>query len=146
MKAFNFRLEPVLKLREFAEKEARLALGRAVSELNAIEVQIDANAAGSQAAACGRFSQANSTTDIVRYENYINRLGDDRRRLLASAARAAQVVEEKRRLYNEASAERKSFSEVRKIQPAEYQRAANLEEEKTIDEMAGSAAGRLSQG
>jgi flagellar FliJ protein len=135
MKAFNFRLESVLKLREFAEQEARLALGKAVSELNAIESQIDANAAGSQAAACGRFSQANSTTDIARYESYINRLAGQRRSLLAAADKAAQVVEEKRRLYNEASAERKSFSEVKKIQKAEYKRAAGLEEEKTIEEM-----------
>ncbi|MDR3193073.1 MAG: flagellar export protein FliJ, partial [Treponema sp.] len=120
MKRFNFSLEKVLELRRYREQETELELGRATGELVVIEQRIRELAEARSLAAAGRFSPGNSAVDIRNYELYILRLDKTKEELLEAAAKAAQKVEEARRIYLEASRDRKVMDKLKEKRAAEY--------------------------
>jgi flagellar FliJ protein len=136
MKRFNFALQRVLQLREQAEQEAKIALGRAVGELTLIEQRAASVAEERSRAAGERFAPGNSFADIQNYESYITRLDQTRDRLLMDAARAELVVAEKRDAFMEASRERKVLDKLRERRLREYKKYVQGEEYKEADESA----------
>jgi flagellar FliJ protein len=134
MKRFNFALQRVLDLREQAEEEAKIALGRAVGELTLIERRIASVAEERSRAARERFAPGNSFGDMQNYESYITRLDQTRDRLLMEAARAELVVAEKRDLFVEASRDRKVLDKLRERRLGEYKKYARAEDYKEADE------------
>jgi flagellar FliJ protein len=139
MKRFHFALQRVLELREYAEQEAKIALGRAVGELTMIERRIAAVAAERLAAAEKRFSPENSFTEVQNYEWYITRLDQDRDKLLMDEARAQLIVAEKRDIFMEASRERKALDKLRERRLGEYKKYAQDQDYKEADENASRA-------
>ena len=140
MKRFNFKLEQVLKLREFREKETQIELGRAVGALTVIENQIKNVAQEKFIAVQNRFS---GNINLIRsYEFYILRLDQTRDTLLEKAALAELEVERTRAIYLEASRERKIFTKLKERKEAEYRREVKLEEIKMIDDISSGRAAR----
>jgi flagellar FliJ protein len=137
MKAFRFSLEKVLELRNYREQEAKIELGRAIGVLSEIENRIKTVAEDRYRAAVDRFSPNNDAMKIISYENYILRLDQERDRLLEEAARAELVIEEKRKLYLEASRERKVLDKLKEKQGKEYRKEKFAEETKTLDDISG---------
>jgi flagellar FliJ protein len=136
MKRFHFALQRVLKLREHAEQDAKIALGRAVGELALIEQRIASTAEERSRAAGKRFAPGNSFTETQNYERYINRLDQIRDKLLIDAARAELVVAEKRDAFVEASRERKVLDKLRERRLGEHKKYAQAEEYKEADDNA----------
>jgi flagellar FliJ protein len=136
MKRFSFALGRVLKLREQAEEEAKIALGRAVGELTLIEQRIASVEEERLHAAEERFAPGNSFGDISAYEGYITRLDQTRGRLLMEAAQAELLVAEKRDLFVEASRDRKVLDKLRERRLGEYKKYAQAEDYKEADESA----------
>jgi flagellar FliJ protein len=136
VKRFHFALQRVLQLREQAEQEAKIALGRAVGELTLIEQRIASVAEERLRAAGERFAPGNTFADIQNYENYITRLDQTRHRLLIDAARAELVVAEKRDAFTEASRERKVLDKLRERRHREYKQYVQGEDYKEADENA----------
>jgi flagellar FliJ protein len=134
MKRFHFALQRVLKLREYAEQEAKVELGRAIGELTRIEQRIDSVAEERLQAAGERFATENSFTDIQNYEWYITRLDQTRDKLLMDAAQAELVVAEKRDVFMEASRERKALDKLRERRLGEYKAYSLMEDQKETDE------------
>jgi flagellar FliJ protein len=134
MKRFHFALQRVLKLREYAEQEAKIALGRAVGELTLIEQHIASVAEERLQAAGERFALENSFTEIQNYEWYITRLDATRDKLLMDAARAELIVAEKRDIFMEASRERKALDKLRERRLGEYRKYSLMEDQKEADE------------
>jgi flagellar FliJ protein len=128
-KQFAFKLEPFLRLREFAEKNARMELGRAVSALNEAEAAIAENRARREKAASERFSPTGASRDFLVYDNYLNRLDAELPGLEEKREAAAQNVAEKQAAYNEAYADMKSLQEVRKVRFAEWKKKREATEE-----------------
>jgi flagellar FliJ protein len=143
MKRFHFALQRVLELREHAEQEAKIALGRAVGELTLIEQRIASMAEERSRAAGERFAPGNSFADIQNYERYITRLDQTRDRLLMDAARAELVVAEKRDAFMEASRERKILDKLKDRRRGDYKKYAQAEEYKEADESARRNTGGL---
>jgi flagellar FliJ protein len=137
MKRFKFGLQKVLELREYAEEDAKIELGRAVSALNLIEQRIAALAEERHQAALERFAPSRTFTEIQSYERYILRLDRTRDQLLLDAARAELEVEEKRDIYLEASRDRKVLDKIKERRGVEYHKFALGEENKELDEVAG---------
>jgi flagellar FliJ protein len=135
LKRFRFSLEKVLELRKYREQETRLELGRAVSDLQAIEGQIRETGAARYAAAAARFSSDN-ILETINYENYINRLDHLKEKLLKDAAAAELVVEEKREVWLEASRDRKIVDKLREKRAAEYRKETAKEERAELDDLA----------
>jgi flagellar FliJ protein len=133
MKRFHFALQRVLELREYAEQEAKIALGRAVGELTLIEGRIASITEDRSRAMGERFAPGNSFTDIQTYERYIIRLDQTRDRLFMEAVQAELVVAERRDAFLEASRERKALDKLKERRLGEYKKYAQAEEYKEAD-------------
>ncbi|MDR2739089.1 MAG: flagellar export protein FliJ [Treponema sp.] len=136
MKRFRFDLQQVLELREYAEREAEIELGKAVGALNLIEQHIASVAEARYHAAAERFAPENGFEKIQSYDRYILRLDQTRDKLLMDAARAELVVAEKRDLYLEASRERKILDKIKERRQEEYRKFIRAEENKELDDIA----------
>ena len=136
MKRFRFSLQRVLELREHAEQEAKIALGRAVGELTAIERSVASVAEERNRAMGERFAPENSFADMQSYERYINRLDQTRDKLLMEAARAELAVAEKRDAFLDASRERKVLDKLKERRLGEYKKYARAEDYNEADENA----------
>ncbi|MDR1596220.1 MAG: flagellar export protein FliJ [Treponema sp.] len=137
MKRFRFDLRQVLELREYAEREAEIELGKAVGALNLIERHIASVAEARRHAAAERFATGNGFAAIQSYDRYILRLDQTRDKLLMNAAQAELVVAEKRDIYLEASRERKILDKIKERRLGEYRKLAQAEENKELDDIAG---------
>jgi flagellar FliJ protein len=136
MRRFHFPLQRVLELREHAEQEAKIELGKAVGELSMIEQRIVSVTEERSRAAEERFASGNSFTDIQTYEWYVIRLDQTRDKLLLDAARAELAVAEKRDAFMEASRERKALDKLRERRLGEYKKYVQAEDQKEADENA----------
>jgi flagellar FliJ protein len=136
MKRFRFGLQKILELREHAEKEAEIELGKAVGALNLIERHIAQVAEERSGAAAKRFAPGNGLAEIQSYERYILRLDRTRDTLLMDAAKAELVVAEKRDIYREAARERKVLDKIKERRQGEYRKFALAEENKELDDVA----------
>jgi flagellar FliJ protein len=142
VKRFKFSMEKVLELKKFREEETELELGRAMGELMVIEQRIRELAEARSLAAAERFSPDNSAADIRNYELYILRLDKEKEELLEAAVKAAGKVEEARRIYLEASRDRKVMDKLREKRAAEYRREMLTEETKILDDTAARNTNR----
>jgi flagellar FliJ protein len=142
MKRFHFSLEKVLELRKYREQETKIELGRAIGILSEIENNIKALALDRHRAAGERFARENSTADILAWDAYIMRLDQTRDKLLEDAAKAEQLVEEKRAVYIEASRDRKVIDTLKEKRQKEYRKERFAEEMRELDDVSGGARAR----
>jgi flagellar FliJ protein len=143
MKRFHFQFEKLLRVRDFAENEAKEALGRQISALNEIEYRIAENNRLREDAAANRFSKENSIMDINTYNFYIMRLDYEKAGLLRDAEEQQKKVDEARAQYIEASREKKIIDKLKEKRLKEFKRETQKAEEAEIDDMTGAARSRL---
>ncbi|MDR2177826.1 MAG: flagellar export protein FliJ [Treponema sp.] len=141
MRRFQFSLEKILELRKHREREAEIALGRAVGELSAVENRLKELALlrrGAWDEYRNHGVPAENLADYYRArEFYIRRLDQTKEELLREAAEAQARVEEARKVFLEASRERKVLDKLREKQAGEYRKAVFSGEIKALDDMAG---------
>jgi flagellar FliJ protein len=136
MKKFVFKLEKILRLRQYEEQEAKIELGRAIGLLSGLEGQIRSLAEERSRAAGAQFSPSNSAAMIQQYTYYLLRLDNTKDVLLKDAALAEQKVEEAREVFLEASRNRKVLDKLKEKKEKEYKDACGAEENKMIDDIA----------
>jgi flagellar FliJ protein len=122
MKKFTFSLEKILKLRLYAENEAKIELGRAVSSLSRIENDLEAVTAAQKSAGEKRFSGGDSLSSPRDYDNYLQRLEAEKERLLQEAAAAELAVEQSREVWLGARADIKVMENLKERKLAAYRR------------------------
>ena len=132
MKRFSFKLEKILELRKFREEECKLALGQAISALNAIENEIMKTAVRRHEAAEQRLA---NPQEMREWDYYILRLDREAESLAEQAAQAEMIVEEKRELYLEASRELKAVEKLKEKKQKEYRKELLDYEMAEIDEL-----------
>lgn len=137
MKAFNFGLQKVLRLRQYQEEEAKIELGRAVGVLAELENKILALAAEQSRAAKDQFNPKNSAAMMQQYMAYLLRLDNTKEQLLQDAAVAEIKVEEAREVFLEKSRDRKVLDKVKEKRQKEYRKLALIEESNELDEISG---------
>ena len=98
MKRFSFRLEKLLKYREFREKEAETNLGKANAARDALQIELDSIALKRVRTAAER-RQGLSVPELLAIEHYINRLDTTKEQLLERLP-AEMEVEKARKIYN----------------------------------------------
>jgi flagellar FliJ protein len=146
VRRFKFELEKVLDIRAYREQEARIALGRAVGVLSALERDLRNLAEERLRAASERFAPGNRGADMLASELYIRRLDGAKEKLLAQAAQAELRVAEAREAFFEASRERKVLDKLKERRRREYHAYLLGEEAKTLDDISGGAAARKRAG
>ena len=141
MKRFSFSLQKILDIREFAERQAQIELGRAVAEVNRINSDLEA-VAQEKIRMIHQKPQEMTLNDFVVRENYMKRLELTKERLLEDLAAAQLVVDEKREIFAEALKQRKILSNLRDKQYAQYKKDALLAEDNAVDDMVTARHGR----
>jgi flagellar FliJ protein len=146
MKRFSFDLEKVLELRSYREREAEIALGKAIGELTLIEQEIKSVTRERFQAASERFGPGNGGMEIQRYDLYIRRLDAALDKRFKEAAQAELKVEEARLAFLEASREKKAMENLKERRQKEYRKTFLTEETRNLDDIAGGAAVRQRTG
>ena len=139
MKKFSFNLQKVMQLRKFREEECKLALGQAISALNAIENEIMKTAVRRHEAAEQRLA---NPQEMREWDYYILRLDREAESLAEQAAQAEMIVEEKRELYLEASRELKAVEKLKEKKQKEYRKELLDYEMAEIDDLTSARYGR----
>ena len=137
MKKFNFSLDKVLSLRIFYEKEAEIALSRAVSERDLVKLKIeDINVKILECSPI--FSQDVEMSILLAAENYITGLKlrkiELETELISLEKKVKLCIEE----YTEKSKDRKILERLKNKKLEEWKKASNKEEIISIDEVISS--------
>ena len=137
MKKFNFSLDKVLSLRIFYEKEAEIALSRAVSERDLVKLKIeDINVKILECSPI--FSQDVEMSILLVAENYITGLKlrkiELETELISLEKKVKLCIEE----YTEKSKDRKILERLKDKKLEEWKKASNKEEIISIDEVISS--------
>jgi flagellar FliJ protein len=142
VRRFHFSLEKVLELRKHREQETEIALGRAVGELVNIENRLTEIASlilktrdeRRNPGGGGLDHLPGGLAEYYRYQEiYIRRLEQTKEKLLQEAAEARTRVEEARKLFLEASRERKVLDKLKEKRAGEYRKTMLTGEIKTLD-------------
>ena len=135
MRAFTFNLEQVLNLKQFQENEAKVELGKAISNLQSIEQKLLILAEERAKAASDQFKSGNTASVIQQYMFYLLRLDAAKEQLVQDAALAEMKVEEARNAFIEAQKERKPLDKLKEKRLKEYRKEMLGEETKVVDDI-----------
>ncbi len=141
MKKFDFTMQKILDLREFEEEQSKIELGKAVSETNRIQQELQAVAA--ERARMVKVCSESPVTEMIINERYITRLDITRDRLLEELAAAELVVEEKRTSFAEAMKNRKVLTNLKEKQAENHKKGFQLAEANSMDDLASARHGNI---
>jgi flagellar export protein FliJ len=137
MKKFQFSLQRLLDLREFREKQAELALGKANAARDAIQMELEEVARKRVQAASERRGSL-PIQDLVAIEHYVSRLDSRKERLLEDLASAELVVEQMREKYLAATRDRQVITKLKEKQQSAWRKDYLELESATLDDMTSS--------
>jgi flagellar FliJ protein len=142
MKRFRFDLEKLLELRAFAEREAEIALAKAIGEASDLSRRLTLLAEERTETASARFAPGRSAADILSCERYILRLDRQKEALLAALAKAELAVQAARENFTAARRERKVLDKLKDKRRAEHRDEALAAETAALDDISGGALAR----
>ncbi len=134
MKRFNFKLEKLLNLREFYEKQAQLDLARAISEKEAIDLRLK-TIASLKVESNKKITNTFDVSDLHSTQNFITRLNIERDKLLEEIVFAEEKVKEMQVIYRKAMAERKAISKLKEKKLAIWKKENLKAEDEFIDDI-----------
>lgn len=137
MKKFEFPLEKVLSVRKYKNDEAEIELGKAVSQLELLEGELN-NLAVLYSEIPQKYSNLSDIRDLSQLENYTFFLNSKKESLLEQIAGAKLIVEEKRRLYVEAHKELKVMENLKERALTEYKKNVIKEQDNVLDDIINS--------
>ena len=143
MRRFAFKLEKVLELRSFVEREWELKLAEATR--NVIEVESQIASWGKRRNATSALRTGTGAVDMIvlrSREEYLTRIDMAVQRLHGELATLEEQREEVRQGYIAASSARKALTRLKERRSEEYYKDALREETKVIDEIASTQAVR----
>ena len=150
MKRFHFRLERLLALRAHREKESLARLAEAAGHCVRVRRSLEDNETATGAGFRSGFLE-NTRVDLsllVYREQYLNRLGAERRRLEEELQERLARKDEVQATYLEHSRDRKILDRLKERRAREFYREQRKEEFKAMDDANGSRylRGRLPEG
>ena len=140
MRRFHFGLERLLEIRSYRERQwlAKLAV------VSGLCTRLTRKITETGEAARGAFyidSRRGSELDlsVLTYkEHYINRLGQERRKLEEELEEKMEQRSEVQQRYQEVSRDKKVLEKLKSKREADYYSQAKLEEFKAVDDMSSS--------
>lgn len=134
MKRFSFSLQKLLSLREFYEKEAELALGKANAVRDKIQSELEGVAKQRVEAVYERKGNL-PFQDLVTIEHFITRLDVKKEKLLEDLVAAELVVEKAREKFIEASRDRKVITKLKEKKDEAWHKEVLDEEASILDDI-----------
>ncbi|MGO9310683.1 MAG: flagellar export protein FliJ [Spirochaetia bacterium] len=144
MRRFQFRLERLLDIRRWKEREWELALAKVLGECLLLENRITEIGVEIGASRLAVFTDG-ARVDVEamsRRELYVQRLAAERERATKALVEKRREMEKVRARYQEASRERKVLDKFKDRRAEEYHDRQLDEEFKSVDDMNTAAAVR----
>lgn len=135
MKRFAFKLEKLLELRAFYERRAELVLAEKAGKCALLRKRLLEVAESRARTGREMFAPGRDLADFRASELYILRLDRERDSLLEALALAELELEAARKVYVEKHRDREAIAKLKERRQAEYYRAAEREETKTLDDI-----------
>lgn len=135
MKKFHFRLQKLLDLRTFREKEAETALGRAIAERDAISLQLAELAQKELAARMSLQRSSGTIADFAAHGNYLERLHLEREEQLTALTQAEIRIEEMRKHYIKAHQERLIVTKLKDKKQAYWEKDMQRQQDILLDDI-----------
>ena len=111
MKKFSFKFEKVLNLRRFAEEEAKLNLAHAISEVSALEADLQETIRKRDEVP--QYIDNSDPHSVFYVMSYVERMKYEQHALEMRIAEANSVVAQKQALLTEAIKQRKILSSLK---------------------------------
>ena len=135
MKKFHFRLQKLLDLRTFREKEAETALGRAIAERDAINLQLAELAQKELTARMSLQRSSGTIADFAAHGNYLERLHLEREKQLTALTQAEIRIEEMRKHYIKAHQERLIVTKLKDKKQAYWKKDRQRQQDILLDDI-----------
>ena len=135
MKKFHFRLQKLLDLRTFREKEAETALGRAIAERDAISLQLAELAQKELTARMSLQRSSGTIADFAAHGNYLERLHLEREKQLTALTQAEIRIEEMRKPYIKAHQERLIVTKLKDKKQAYWKKDMQRQQDILLDDI-----------
>ena len=135
MKKFHFRLQKLLDLRTFREKEAETALGRAIAERDAISLQLAELAQKELTARMSLQRSSGTIADFAAHGNYLERLHLEREKQLTALTQAEIRIEEMRKHYIKAHQERLIVTKLKDKKQAYWKKDMQRQQDILLDDI-----------
>ena len=137
MKKFQFRLEPLIKYREFLERQKQLEVAKARSDVLSCEQSIEKTRAAFSETAASLEAALGEGVDAARFlqvRNYMAGLealeaSEEKRRI-----GLLKVLKKRQKELAQKSVEKKAIEKLKARQKEEYYTAMLKEEQKTLDD------------
>ena len=140
MKRFHFRLERILDIRSYRERQWLAKLASASGICTRLNRKIADNGEASRGAYAldAKRGEALDLSLLAYRENYINRLGAEHKRLRRQLEQELQKRAEVQRKYQEVSRDKKVLEKLKEKRESDYYARAKLEEFKDADDLNSS--------
>ena len=135
MKKFHFRLQKLLDLRTFREKEAETALGRAIAERDAISLQLAELAQKELTARMSLQRSSGTIADFAAHGKYLERLHLEREKQLTALTQAEIRIEEMRKHYIKAHQERLIVTKLKDKKQAYWKKDMQRQQDILLDDI-----------
>ena len=135
MRKFHFRLQKLLDLRTFREKEAETALGRAIAERDAINLQLAELAQKELTARMSLQRSSGTIADFAAHGNYLERLHLEREKQLTALTQAEIRIEEMRKHYIKAHQERLIVTKLKDKKQAYWKKDMQRQQDILLDDI-----------
>jgi flagellar FliJ protein len=138
-KRFNFRLAPILKIREAKKKDAQRLLGKRMGELKALQDRLQSlreawnDAFGRRRAQHGQPIDIDLWRSIERFLTSVERRVEETN---AEIAKAEALVDEARKVLTKAHREHLTLDRLRERRKEQHDQEAAKEEQRQADELA----------
>lgn len=135
MKKFHFRLQKLLDLRTFREKEAETALGRAIAARDAITLRLMEIARQELNTRRSLESCARTAHEFALHAHYLERLHHDRERQQHALVEAELVIDKMRALYIQAHQSRLIVTKLREKKAEHWKTESYKQQDAVLDDM-----------
>lgn len=141
MKQFAFSLEKILDLRKFEKKQAEAELGKALSEENRIQNQLN-DIAEARVFTNNDSDGVHDIFNLMRNQQYLQLLKIRENQYLNDLSQAKIVSESKRTVLIEAMKKEKVLTKLKEAKLAEYNKSLNKAEDIANDDVVTARYGR----
>ncbi len=142
MRRFQFRLQKLLDIRIFREKEAETNLGRAIAAREAIVLRLAEIARAELKTRHSMESTAKTGSELSLHGNYLERLRLEREKQLHALAEAELIIEKMRKLYITAHQERLVVTKLQERKAIQWKAAELKKETAILDDMVNASEHR----
>ncbi len=143
MKKFVFKLQKVLDLREFEKKQAQIELGKATAQVNLIQEKLNA-VASQKVNLANQMKEADGLQNYYACQQYTIFLDKKKEEFFEEMAKAELVLEEKRKIFLEASTNVKVMEKLKEKKLSDWKKEKSKEEEKEVEELVAAKFGQRS--